>query len=111
MSSQSQIKNTTENEQQEFTSTITSSIFDQPDNTNKNNFTITLIRSADGIAVEQIAVDEMQLKLYVVRDKNSLIRCANFKNCDLNVTVLTTNSQNVKYIAVDSWNGYVHFLT
>lgn len=71
-------------------------------------FPITQIRAADGNAITQIAIDEMQSRLYIVQEKIGLTRCISFENCDKNTTFLsTTNLQNsIQSIALDSWNGY-----
>lgn len=71
-------------------------------------FPIKQIRTADGISITQIAVDEMQSRLYFVQEKIGLTRCISLENCDKNTTFLSTiNLQNtIQSIALDSWNGY-----
>lgn len=96
----------------EFVSTnteSTSTLSNDFDANETSAFSTMQIKSSDGIAIIQIAVDEMQSRLYIVQEKIGLTRCISFENCDKNATTLSTiNLQNsIQYIAVDSWNGYV----
>uniref|UniRef100_A0A914C3G4 receptor protein-tyrosine kinase n=1 Tax=Acrobeloides nanus TaxID=290746 RepID=A0A914C3G4_9BILA len=68
------------------------------------------IREKDDIPIVQIEIDQMQQKLYAVREKEGLIRCG-LQDC-LNSTMLMTNSANfIKNIAVDYWNGFLYYAT
>uniref|UniRef100_A0A915EDW1 receptor protein-tyrosine kinase n=1 Tax=Ditylenchus dipsaci TaxID=166011 RepID=A0A915EDW1_9BILA len=63
------------------------------------------IKEADGVAIVQLVVDHMQGKIYVVREKNALIRCPTLRSCENATSLMTSNSLSfIQSIAVDTNN-------